>query len=195
MRRPEGKPIIRLGTPPTPEDPAPSNQIIEEYPDGTRIIRGSGKIDDTVLNEYKEALALHPNDAGLRYYYAMSLKFSGDLQGALVELEKAVSLAPENHSYQGMLGSLLNEAGRPEEALGRKREALRLLKESHPHGREQSEVLSHWGISEALAKLGRAAEARNELQRAVELQRNAVAAGAASEQLLRQLEGLLEASS
>lgn len=190
MDWPSGRPIVRTGTPPTPEDPAPSNQVVEEYPDGRTIVR-TGNPDQKVLNEYREALSRHPEDGGLRYYYAMSLKAAGDMDGALREMREAVRITPTDHHYKMSLAFLLNEADQPQEALAAVTDVLRRFEDASPADNGQSEALARWGASEILSKLGRSAEAGEELRRAVEAQRSAVAAGAGSPQLLRQLQDLL----
>ena len=187
MEWPEGKPIIRHGTLPTPEDPAPSNQVIEEYPDGRSIIR-TGNPDEKILNEYREALSRHPEDAGLHRYYGISLAYAGQKGEAISELRQAARLAPADPSSYQFLGATLADLGRYDEALPELHEALRLIQADETRAGGQGETLVRCGLSTALERLGRHEEAVDQLRQAVELQRGLLAKGRGSKQLLRQLE-------
>lgn len=192
MRWPRGKPVIRQGTLPTPEDPTPSNQIIEEYPDGHAVIK-TGNPDEKILREYREALAQHPDHSGLHLYYGMSLGYSGQTDEAIRELRVAASLAPAEPSSHMFLGTKLTELGRYEEAIPELNEALRLLQSNVTEARRQGEAIARWSLSTALEKSGRHEEAVGQLQQAVEVQRRALDEGRGSDQLLGQLEEALAA--
>lgn len=188
--RPWGKATVRRGTPPTPEDPAPSNQTIREYPNGISII-STGRPTRKVLAEYEAAIAADPDDAGLHLHYGMSLKHAGRNEQAMSELTSAIRLDPASALAHSFFSDCLKDAGRLEEAIHEQREALRLgLAESQP-GREQLEAISRWGLGELLAQTGHRDEARVELERAVAVQREALSQGAGSRQLLGQIERAL----
>src|SRR5690349_10313949 len=93
MREPQGKSTIKHGTPPTPESPGPSNQIIEKHPDGSCTITTPEPTPE-VLAEYEQAIATWPDDAGLRLFYGMTLHQANQLQEARNQLEAAIRLRP-----------------------------------------------------------------------------------------------------
>lgn len=73
--------------------------------------------DDAVGRLLADGIEARPQDPALRYAYAMHLVRSGSGSSALVELESAVRLAPDNPDYVYALGVALNSLGQPDEAV------------------------------------------------------------------------------
>jgi adenylate cyclase len=78
----------------------------------------------------RRAVALDVADAGAHASLAHALEFRGDLEGALAEAERALTLAPNLAEANEKLGSALTMSGRPGEGLA----ALRTSIELDPRG-------------------------------------------------------------
>jgi len=130
------------GTPPSPEDPYPSNLIIVEYSDDTSMIT-TGPLTPEVLAEYVAALAEHPEDAGLHLHYGIALQGAQQPAEALTHFQEAVRLDPTSQFALSMLASGLRDAGRVDEALHHGREALRsfLLKSAGSPDQQEAILL------------------------------------------------------
>lgn len=96
-------------------------------------------------------------ESGCRTYLAMILFLSGDLEGAAREARAAVdmlSVAPPMRAHAlGILGRVLVQAGKPEEALAATSEAISLMQGAS--GIEEGESVITLGHAEALGALGR----------------------------------------
>jgi hypothetical protein len=93
-RKLKGLPVWSWGTPPTPDDPHPSNVVTQTYPDGTfdtRIPPATNK----VIAEYEEAIETWPDCAELRIDYAFSLSLAGMKDAAIAQTLEAIRIRPE----------------------------------------------------------------------------------------------------
>ena len=186
MGRPRGEPVIRSGTPPAPDDPYPSSQIIEEYPDGSVVVT-SGPVTEKEIREYEDAIARFPGSAALRVHYARVLSGIGRPDDALQQVREAVRLDPGNWFGRSTLASLLQEAGDIAGALEEKRATLRLVTGDPAKADSQAHSVGRWGLAQLLLQAGCAEEARNEMQHAIELQQDLVRRQSGSPHLLAQL--------
>ena len=92
-----------------------------------------GKVTDAI-NQFAEAIAAHPQDAGLHNNYAATLARSGDDQRALAEYESALSLNPNLFDAHMNYGALLSRLDRNEAAAQHFQDAARLRPRSpEPH--------------------------------------------------------------
>lgn len=192
MEESEGQPEVREGTPPTPDNPYPSNQVVTEYPDGSvRIETPPPTVQ--VLDEYEEAIANWPDDAGLRLHYSRTLQQANLPVQARKQAEEAIRLRPDWAFPHNQLAALLSEFGLHDAALCEYRAALQLLLAEPGAQGEQGEAISRWCIAGQLQALGRVDEAREELEQAVAIMYGLVATQQRGEQLLEQLEQALAA--
>ena len=175
------KPKIILGTPPTPENPWPSNQITEEHSDGTSVTRMPPATEE-FIREYEQAIRDYPEDASVRLHFAIALQGIGDLPDAIVQATEAIRLRPDWEFAHSILGFALYDTGDLPRAISHLREALRLSKP------DQGETTVRWGLSKALRDAGEITNARSEIESAVALQRDLISAESGSPRLLRQLE-------
>jgi tetratricopeptide (TPR) repeat protein len=83
---------------------------------------------------FARAIALSPGDASVHYYQALARNATGNREGALQSLEKAVSIQPRSrdegislHGYLTYQGQLLTLDGRHEEANTSYRRAQEIL--------------------------------------------------------------------
>ena len=115
------------------------------------------------LTEAEQALALSPNLASAHRTLAQTLIFSGQPQEGLVALERSNRLDPRNRMLPGRLNLLtmgLYFSGKYEAAAEAATQAVR----SHPEY-----PLPHRWLAAALGQLGRTAEAKEALERAIEV--------------------------
>ena len=180
------KPEVILGTPPTPGDPNPSNQVIEKRSDRGTVIR-TPRPTEQVIREYHQATSDHPDDAGLRLHFAIALNRNNNLPAAIAEAKEAVRLRPDWELAHSTLGFALRESGDLDGALMHLREALRLMSASDKEP-DQGDAILRWGLAGTLRDAGEVAEARKEMEGAVQLQKELLLKKAGSHQLLRQLE-------
>jgi predicted Zn-dependent protease len=143
--------VVRVipGTPPSPEDPFPSNQTITEFSDDSSRIE-TRPPDEKVLAEYVAALAEHPDHPKLRLYYGIALQGAGKLDDALAQFREAVRLDPASSFAHSMLASALRSTAATAEAVTEYREALRLFCLGSDGTPNQQEVTLRWGLANAL---------------------------------------------
>ena len=106
-RKLKGRPVWSWGTPPTPDDPYPSNVVTQTYPDGTfdtRIPPATNK----VIAEYEEAIETWPDCAELRMEYAFSLSLADMREQAVAQAQEAVRIRPELERARSFVRSLSN---------------------------------------------------------------------------------------
>jgi tetratricopeptide (TPR) repeat protein len=185
MRKLGSPTMIEPGSLPTPDNPNPSNQIVQHYVE--QVVITTPPPDEKVLAEYRQAIADYPKDAGLRLNYAHVLRSAGDLSSALEQIRAAVSIAPESENLRAEFASLLSAQVDHEQAVAEFRESLRLTLATKLSGHEASEALTRWGLAEVLQSIGRSAEARAELPKTVEIEQVLVSKGFGSRQFLGQL--------
>jgi tetratricopeptide (TPR) repeat protein len=110
---------------------------------------------------------------------------------AVPELETAIRLNDSDAFAHTALATCLRELGRLDEAEAEQRASLRITVNQRGPTDQQLEAFDRLRLAEILEETGRRAEAREELERAVALQREALSRGAASRQLLGQIERAL----
>jgi len=108
----------------------------------------------------RQALRLHPDQAGDWRRLAMVLDRLGDRQGARDALETAVRVAPEDSTARFVLGRLLLDLGETREAAGHLRRACQL---------DPAQAGAFYALFEAFSLLGEAEGARDSLERFQEL--------------------------
>jgi tetratricopeptide (TPR) repeat protein len=187
MEELKGRPKVKRGSPPTPANPYPSNQIVKEYANGISVI-STPRPNKKVLAEYEQALTNTPDDAGLHLHYGIALKYASRRKEAQEQMEVAIGLRPEWDFPHSQLAGLLEEAGDYQAALSEMQIALELHLQSEGQQTEQGEAILRWGLAQALQKVGRVTEAHEQVQQAVTLQQSVVNQHRGSLQLLQQIE-------
>jgi adenylate cyclase len=158
--------------------------------------RGLPELEDSTAWA-RRAVALDGNDAEARASLAFCLMQQGDRQGALVEVEAALATSPNLASAHGVLGSLLNWSNRRREARASLEKSIRLDPRSpelairylaltinfYLSGEYDAAVDAarrvirsfpdvsnayRW-LAAALGQLGRSAEAKEALDKAIEM--------------------------
>lgn len=85
-------------------------------------------------HEFNRSLELNPNDATAHLWFAYYQLFSGNMDEALAEMERARQLDPLSAIINADEGHLLYAAGRPDQAASRLREAIELAPDlGQPH--------------------------------------------------------------
>jgi Flp pilus assembly protein TadD len=150
---------------------------------------------DTCLAWIARAVTWDPNSAPLHHEYAIALSQAGKAQEAVGELITACRLAPKEAEYQFKLGLAYNEIGHATAARAALAEAVKLdpkfarawynlgLAESgagnpeaaldallRAESLDATSPMPPYARATILAKLGRTAEARAAVRRALELQ-------------------------
>ncbi len=77
------------------------------------------------IEQFRQGLALDPDDPGLRHRLGTALFMTGDLNGAMAEFQRVVRTTPDYFPSHYSIGVLLQETGRHAEAVARFRTALR----------------------------------------------------------------------
>lgn len=77
------------------------------------------------IAQFRQGLALDPDDPGLRHRLGTALFMTGDLDGAMAEFQRVVRTTPDYFPSHYSIGVLLQETGRHTEAVERFRTALR----------------------------------------------------------------------
>ncbi|HMB52688.1 MAG TPA: tetratricopeptide repeat protein, partial [Thermoanaerobaculia bacterium] len=129
--------------------------------------RGTARINlgerQAGLADFRRAVELAPDDAGVRLRYAEALEFTGDRTGAAEQRRRASALAGEGDQQVARLageGRLATSRGDYATAVERYREALALAPERHDVRSALAGVLGHLGrLDEALAEYRRVIEA------------------------------------
>ena len=75
---------------------------------------------------YREAAGLFPQDYATAFNLARALQASGDVNGAIDEFQRAINLAPGEPDFPLALGSALESARRPGDAVSAYRRYLEL---------------------------------------------------------------------
>ncbi len=118
----------------------------------------SGRQWAAAKSNYEELLKRRPNDARSMNNLALALGRLQDGKAALQWAERAVKAAPTHPLALDTLAWLLHQQGQHERALS-------LLRDARLRDPEQAEIRYH--LAAVLAKLGRTAEARQELRAAL----------------------------
>ena len=115
--------------------------------------------------EYREALRWRTNNVTARVNLADLLAKQGQNREALTLFEQAIALEPENSIARYNYGRLLTAEQRPAEAVTNFQVALRQPRDLSPHARGAI----HFELGNALASLGRDAEALSEYAQSARL--------------------------
>jgi pentatricopeptide repeat protein len=132
---------------------------------GTNIgwILFSARRYDEAIREFRSALAIRPDDAGVLWYLGFALTANGQLEEAIPVLEKAVA---GSHRSPGVIGVLIRAYAHA----GRRRDALQLLEELKR--RQQAGYIPTAAFVNAYLGLGDNEQAFDWLERAYQEQSN-----------------------
>ncbi len=103
-----------------------------------------------------KARSIDPKNAWAHFNLALLLKNSGDRQGAIKGIQKAIELEPESVEFRRQLVPLLLSVGKSDEAVVQYREMLK---------RDDNDWNSHYGLGRILIRQGREEEGNRELQK------------------------------
>jgi tetratricopeptide (TPR) repeat protein len=157
--------LERAGANP-PSFPDPVAESLEELrtTSGALLLRGSRALASErpreAVEHYRRAVAADPEDAEARRTLALALRATGDLDGALAELEQAARLDPESHVVAFDLGNLQLARGAHQAAADAFTRSLALRADSVP---------ARFNLANAQLLLGRAEDALANLERVLEL--------------------------
>ena len=128
---------------------------------------------------FRRGLELAPDDPSLRQRLAVALFQSGDVSGAVQELERAVRGAPDHTRARFSLGVVLADQGRPREAIDHLSTVLQ---------HDPAYVEARVRLADLLARGGRADEALAHYDRALALDPSRADAGFGAAMALIRLE-------
>ena len=97
------------------------------------------------IEQFRQGLALDPDDPGLRHRLGTALFMTGDPAGAMAEFERVVRTTPDYFPSHYSIGVLLQETGRHAEAVERFRIALRHRPGDEAAGLRMAISLRHAG--------------------------------------------------
>jgi tetratricopeptide (TPR) repeat protein len=157
--------LARAGaTAPVFPDPAADGLDELRTTTGALLLRGSRALvaerPVQAVEEYRRAVDADPQDAEARRSLALALRATGDLDGALAELEQAARLAPGDHVVQFDLGNLQLARGAQQAAAQAFAASLELSPEFVP---------ARFNLANTQLLLGRASEALVNLERVLAL--------------------------
>jgi predicted Zn-dependent protease len=108
--------------------------------------------------EWRAAMALAPEDPGLRLQLAVTLRLGRDFAGAQAALEEVLRRAPGDPEASYLMGDVLLARQQPERAIPLLEEALR---------RDPRQLHAHGALGRAYALVGRPADAIPHLEQAL----------------------------
>jgi Flp pilus assembly protein TadD len=79
-----------------------------------------------MIQEYRRAVTLDPNDVGVRVNLGAALQRTGDLAGAEREYRAAISLEPERDEAHSNIGAVLFQEGRADQAINEFTRAVKI---------------------------------------------------------------------
>ena len=109
---------------------------------------------------FGEVLMTSPRYPGARRALGVALQQGGDLEAAAAELQGAVTDFPDDYDARNTLGTVLMRLGRVSEAVRHFQEVIRL---------NPSLVKAHRNLAQAYQRAGSPGEARDAMQRSVEV--------------------------
>jgi tetratricopeptide (TPR) repeat protein len=165
---------------------------------GALLLRGSRALvserPHEAVEQYRRAVAAAPQDAEARRSLALALRATGDLDGALAELQEAARLAPGDHVVRFDLGNIELARGAQQAAADAFAASLAIAPDFAP---------ARFNLANAQLLLGQATDALANLERVIELDPGhrraryqaamAKAAAGRTEEGIHDLEALLEA--
>jgi Flp pilus assembly protein TadD len=125
------------------------------YNDLGFVLERMGLTEDATA-AYRKALELDPGSAAAQFNLGSALARSGDFREAEMHLRAALESKPSTQTYTG-LGIVLSHQGKSDEAVASLQTALEL---------DPNNAAAHRQLAEVLASLGRAGEARREMEAA-----------------------------
>jgi tetratricopeptide (TPR) repeat protein len=157
--------LARAGqTPPSFPDPAATSLEELATTSGALLLRGSRALvserPQEAVEHYRRAVEASPEDAEARRNLALALRATGDLDGALAELERAAQLAPRSHVVAFDLGNLQMARGAQEAAAAAFASSIAIAPDFVP---------ARFNLANTQLMLGKAAEALANLERVLEL--------------------------
>jgi predicted Zn-dependent protease len=130
---------------------------VESHQWSAQMHREEGRYLESA-GEWRKAMALAPDDAGLKLELAVTLRLARDFAGAQKILEELVRASPDAPEANGLLGDVLLAREQPERAIPFLEKAVRLSPEPPP---------AHGALGRAYAQVGRPADAIPHLERAL----------------------------
>ncbi len=158
IEREEAEAEAAVAEPSEPE-PVVEADPIELAHTEAKALAGAGRVHEA-KRAYRAILADRPSHVAARNNLALLLEATGELAGALGELDRALELEPDNATLLVNRGALLGSMGRYAAA---ERDIKRVLRVEPSHG----EALFNLGV--VMTRKGLWAEAVPQLRRAVEL--------------------------
>jgi tetratricopeptide (TPR) repeat protein len=118
-------------------------------------MEGKNEVFETAIEDCRETVRAHPENAEAHHALGDILKKSGDLEGAMAEFREVIRLQPGGLSGHYQLGVALGEKGDVDGAIIEYREALKL---------EPGDSTAHYFIGQAFVMKGDLEEAIKEYQ-------------------------------
>jgi tetratricopeptide (TPR) repeat protein len=158
--------------PTNPGDPNPRGGATSPRTALAQLLRGEGKTEEAIAL-IEEHLRHSPDDLDARRQVIAHKKATGDLKGALAELDKYVLINPFEDTVHGRRSEILLSLGAAEEALAAADLALDCARTQQPGpgmkpapARQANALVA---AAKALLKLGRTEEARARLDEALRI--------------------------
>ena len=191
--------LARAGTT-APVFPDPAAEGLDELrtTTGALLLRGSRALvtehPREAVDQYRRAVAAAPADVEARRSLALALRATGDLDGALAELEEAARLEPRDHIVLFDLGNVQLARGAQQAAADAFAASLAIAPDFVP---------ARFNLANAQLMLGQSTEALANLERTIELDPShrraryqaamAKAAAGRNDEAMRDLDALLAA--
>jgi len=139
----------------------------------------SGDLDGAIAR-YQESLALHPT-AEAHTFLGWTYSFQGRLDAAIAECKEAIAVDPDFGNPYNDIGSYLIKLGRLDEAIGWLEKAIAAPRYEPRH-------YPHCNLGQVYWAQGQLVRARNEFQRALEIEPDYPFAQAALAAIEKQLQ-------
>jgi tetratricopeptide (TPR) repeat protein len=142
-----------------------------------------GKLDEGI-SHFEQALQTQPGFAAAHYNLGIALLQKGSVSEAITHFQKALQIAPANPRIQNKLAWLL--ATCPDASLRNGNKAVELAQQANALTGGKDPIVLHT-LAAALAEAGRFTDAKESVQKAIEL-----AQAAGQQSLVKQLNGELQ---
>ncbi len=122
---------------------------------------------DEAISKYRAVLAENPECASAMYELSMTLYAKGDKEKAMeIAYEGSKYISDELPLFYGTMANILDDYGKPQEAIDIYTEGLKLLAGDHRFGKYRSSLYYNLGVTHVKQKMY--PEARQDLKSAVE---------------------------